>query len=134
GMRGGLSHIAEIIGSANQSLAEVVLPDAIDEHPHQNGVAGVDQSAGKLEPPASLIGPGKRLIGSSNRFQKSTRATSPNLCGLPRRCTRSSSGVPSVIANALRRYSIAPSRRCLFFAISTSCCWIEARETASVGA
>ena len=45
----GFATEAEVIGAADQAIAEVSLPDAIDDHPRGEGVIGVSEPMGEFE-------------------------------------------------------------------------------------
>ena len=53
-MRRPFAAFAEIVGRADQPLAEVVLPDAVHHHAGRQRVLGPGQPVGQLQPAAAL--------------------------------------------------------------------------------
>ncbi len=85
GVRGPVASRAEVVGGADQSLAEVVLPDPVDHHPRRQGMVGrVNQSASCRRPLPSVIPAGCPPV----RTRGKPRGTVlPGLLWFPRRKT-----------------------------------------------
>src|SRR4051794_2905428 len=64
-MRRRLAHAPEIVGSADDSLAEMMLPEAVGKHARQERIAAIDEAAGQLQSAAASA------VGNA-------------LCGVPR--------------------------------------------------
>ena len=54
GMRGPLAQQAEIAGRADDAAAEMVLPDAVDDHAGRQRVVAAGDGPGQFEPSAPL--------------------------------------------------------------------------------
>ena len=87
GVRRPLAALAEIVGRADQALAEMVLPDPVDHDAGRQRVVGARQPVGQFEPAASLGDP-HRLVMLAVRTRGNPRGTVlPSRLGLPRRKT-----------------------------------------------
>ena len=60
GMRRGLAEPAEVARGGHEALAEVVLPDPVDDHAGRERIVGPAQPAGQGEPPAGRARRGRR--------------------------------------------------------------------------
>ena len=82
GVRRPVAPAAEIVGGADQSLAEVMLPDPIDHHAGRQGMIGARQPVGQLPPAAPLGDPRRRVRPSGCEESPAARSCRAS-CGSP---------------------------------------------------
>src|SRR5262245_63604662 len=70
-VRGWVASQAEVAGSGDQPLAEVPVPDAVDDDPGGERVLRVDDRLGQLEPAAPL--PKRPPFGTGQHFEELSR-------------------------------------------------------------
>ena len=89
---GGSLRRPKSLGVVDQPLAEVPVPDPVDQHPGRQRVLGVDDRLGQLEPAAPLL---ERAAARARRATlRNCRGTAlPGRPGLPRRKTCGSTGL-----------------------------------------
>src|SRR4051812_48489497 len=49
------AELAEIVGRAHDALAEMVLPDAVNQHARREWMVGPGKPAGQLQPAAAVV-------------------------------------------------------------------------------
>ena len=102
GMRGRLPHHAKIVGRTDDALAEMVLPEPIDDHAAAERIVGERQSAAPVRAGRCRIAGGRCCV-PPNTSRKRRGTSSPRVLWLPRMKTRSFSAVPSAKAMARPR-------------------------------
>ena len=66
-MTGPVSHAPEVAAGADQPLAQVLLPDPVDQDPGGEGVLGTRNPAGQGQPPSAAVTLGRvRDMGSAS--------------------------------------------------------------------
>ena len=73
---------SEVAGRADQSLAEVPLPRAIDEHPRGQGILGVGDRSGAISKSAAAVLK-RSTVGLGEQAAGNRRGTQPRPPALP---------------------------------------------------
>ena len=83
GVRWGIALEAKVVWGANETLPEVMLPNAVDQHPGRERVFRVGDPAGELQPPMCRFAVGRRrgerLVERRDGGEKTGRNFRPGL-------------------------------------------------------
>src|SRR2546430_1216086 len=62
-----LAHFAEVVRRTDKCCTNMVLPDAVDHHPCSEGVVGIGNGFGELEPAAAILEQRRLAFGQDRK-------------------------------------------------------------------